>query len=43
MPLIDQPSVYKSVGLKIKADLLAGNAVVLFAYGLSGSGKVSLE
>lgn len=31
--------VYLSVGRKIKADLLSGNAVVLFAYGLSGSGK----
>lgn len=31
--------VYLSVGMKIKADLLTGNAVVLFAYGLSGSGK----
>lgn len=31
--------VYTSVGKKIKADLLTGNAVVLFAYGLSGSGK----
>lgn len=31
--------VYSSVGTKIKADLLTGNAVVLFAYGLSGSGK----
>lgn len=31
--------VYLSVGKKIKADLLTGNAVVLFAYGLSGSGK----
>ncbi|CAN0062657.1 unnamed protein product, partial [Hapterophycus canaliculatus] len=30
---------YLSVGKKIKADLLMGNAVVLFAYGLSGSGK----
>lgn len=27
------------MGKKIKADLLTGNAVVLFAYGLSGSGK----
>jgi hypothetical protein len=25
--------------VKIKNDLLAGNAVVIFAYGLSGSGK----
>lgn len=31
--------MYSSVGMKIKADLLTGNAVVLFAYGLSGSGK----
>lgn len=31
--------MYLSVGKKIKADLLTGNAVVLFAYGLSGSGK----
>lgn len=31
--------VYSSVGTKIKADLMSGNAVVLFAYGLSGSGK----
>ena len=31
--------MYSSVGKKIKADLLTGNAVVLFAYGLSGSGK----
>lgn len=27
------------MGKKVKADLLSGNAVVLFAYGLSGSGK----
>ncbi|CAN0492544.1 unnamed protein product, partial [Scytosiphon promiscuus] len=39
MELIDQEKVYLSVGKKIKADLLMGNAVVLFAYGLSGSGK----
>ncbi|CBJ27270.1 conserved unknown protein [Ectocarpus siliculosus] len=39
MELIDQEKVYLSVGKKIKADLLTGNAVVLFAYGLSGSGK----
>jgi hypothetical protein len=31
--------VYAQCGTKIKADLLDGNAVVLFAYGLSGSGK----
>lgn len=39
MTLVDQKMAYDSVGLKIKDDLLAGNAVVLFAYGLSGSGK----
>ncbi|GLD93676.1 hypothetical protein PINS_up002281 [Pythium insidiosum] len=39
MTLIDQNAAYSSVGVKIKEDLLAGNAVVLFAYGLSGSGK----
>ena len=39
MELIDQEAAYSQVGLKIKADLLGGNAVVLFAYGLSGSGK----
>lgn len=39
MALIDQPSVYEGCGQKIKADLFGGNAVVLFAYGLSGSGK----
>ncbi|CCI41722.1 unnamed protein product [Albugo candida] len=39
MTLIDQAQAYHSVGLKIKDDLLSGNAVVLFAYGLSGSGK----
>jgi len=40
MELIDQESAYNQVGTKIKEDLLGGNAVVLFAYGLSGSGKV---
>lgn len=39
MELVDQENAYNQVGLKIKADLLGGNAVVLFAYGLSGSGK----
>lgn len=39
MTLVDQQAAYDSVGLKIKSDLLSGNAVVLFAYGLSGSGK----
>ncbi len=39
MKLINQQMAYDSVGQKIKTDLLGGNAVVLFAYGLSGSGK----
>lgn len=39
MKLMNQEMVYESVGKKIKADLYDGNAVVLFAYGLSGSGK----
>ncbi|KAG6614134.1 Kinesin-like protein [Phytophthora cinnamomi] len=39
MTLVDQQMAYESVGMKIKADLMGGNAVVLFAYGLSGSGK----
>jgi hypothetical protein len=39
MKLIDQNAVYRIIGQKIKGDLLTGNAVVMFAYGLSGSGK----
>jgi hypothetical protein len=39
MVLMDQPGVYNAVGKRIKADLLGGNPVVMFAYGLSGSGK----
>lgn len=39
MVLMNQQMVYESVGHKIKSDLYEGNAVVLFAYGLSGSGK----
>ena len=39
MELIDQEKAYNACGKKIKNDLMAGNAVVLFAYGLSGSGK----
>mmetsp|Transcript_30019 Transcript_30019/g.95927 ORF Transcript_30019/g.95927 Transcript_30019/m.95927 type:complete len:1113 (-) Transcript_30019:49-3387(-) len=39
MPMITQPDCYEACGKKIKAELLDGNAVVLFAYGLSGSGK----
>ncbi len=36
---VGQEDAYGQVGLKIKGDLMEGNAVVLFAYGLSGSGK----
>jgi len=39
MLLVNQQMVYEACGLKIKEDLFGGNAVVLFAYGLSGSGK----
>lgn len=39
MTLVNQESAYDQCGLKIKSDLLTGNAVVIFAYGLSGSGK----
>lgn len=39
MLLVNQEMAYNSCGTKIKTDLLTGNAVVLFAYGLSGSGK----
>ena len=39
MKLINQDAVYESCGKKMKSDLLEGNAVVIFAYGLSGSGK----
>mmetsp|Transcript_57361 Transcript_57361/g.134487 ORF Transcript_57361/g.134487 Transcript_57361/m.134487 type:complete len:1073 (+) Transcript_57361:60-3278(+) len=39
MKMMSQPDVYEAVGRKIKADLMGGNAVVMFAYGLSGSGK----
>lgn len=39
MKLIDQEEAYSQVGQKVKADVLSGSAVVLFAYGLSGSGK----
>merc|ERR1712054_739198 len=31
--------VYKACGKKIQSELYDGNAIVLFAYGLSGSGK----
>ncbi|KDO23396.1 hypothetical protein SPRG_11488 [Saprolegnia parasitica CBS 223.65] len=39
MLLVDQAMAYEACGAKIKDDLLGGNAVVMFAYGLSGSGK----
>ncbi len=39
MTLTDQLMAYAQVGEKVKADVLSGSAVVLFAYGLSGSGK----
>jgi hypothetical protein len=39
MEMINQEMAYDQCGMKIKSDLLTGNAVVMFAYGLSGSGK----
>jgi hypothetical protein len=39
MVLVNQSMAYEAVGNKIKDDLLSGSAVVIFAYGLSGSGK----
>ena len=39
MPITSQNDVYAAVGAKIKEELYDGNAIVLFAYGLSGSGK----
>jgi hypothetical protein len=39
MLLVDQNMAYDQCGVKIKEDLMQGSAVVLFAYGLSGSGK----
>ena len=39
MELIDQMRVYNDCGETIKEQVLDGEAVVLFAYGLSGSGK----
>lgn len=39
MKLTNQPDVYTECGMQIKAELYDGNAIVLFAYGLSGSGK----
>ena len=39
MKFITQDLAYEACGNKIKSDLLGGSAVVMFAYGLSGSGK----
>jgi hypothetical protein len=39
MPNIGQEKVYDDIGNSMKNDLVGGNAVVIFAYGLSGSGK----
>ena len=39
MKFITQDLAYDACGMKIKNDLLGGSAVVMFAYGLSGSGK----
>ena len=37
MELIHQGKAYDRIGNKIKKDLLDGNAVVLFAYGMDGA------
>ena len=39
MKNITQEEVYKQVGIKMKSQFLNGHAVVMFAYGLSGSGN----
>ena len=39
MEFIDQDKAYDACGEKVKENLLDGSAVVMFAYGLSGSGK----
>jgi hypothetical protein len=39
MVFTTQQMAYAQCGNKVKADVMGGNAVVLFAYGLSGSGK----
>lgn len=36
MPIVSQDDVYSNIGQKIKQELFDGNAIVLFAYGLSG-------
>ena len=37
--IVQQAGVYAAVGEQMRADVLHGDPVVLFAYGLSGSGK----
>ena len=37
--LVSQRKAYESIGPQMKNELLGGHAIVLFAYGLSGSGK----
>ena len=37
--LVSQKKAYESIGPQMKNELLGGHAIVLFAYGLSGSGK----
>ena len=39
IPLVSQEDIYKSIGNKMLDLILSGQVVVLFAYGLSGSGK----
>jgi|Transcript_75102 hypothetical protein len=39
MELINQNAVFEQCGNEIRDNVLAGDAVVMFAYGLSGSGK----
>ena len=39
IPLVSQEDIYKSIGTKMLDLILGGEVVVLFAYGLSGSGK----
>ena len=39
LPLIDQQAIYDKVGTSMVEHLLDGQAVVMFAYGLSGAGK----
>jgi hypothetical protein len=39
MTLVSQEDAYTSCGLNMKKELIDGSAIVMFAYGLSGSGK----